>query len=534
MTSEVPKSTSTITITETEHAVRISASVLITTNRAAESMGEQAVVEDLMAKQAYRIETSFMAAMDRFSSELRTLFQERMPVTSSVTPPRARQRSQEHERFEPYGESSSLGVSGGTQASGYDQNSQPPTNSWGQSQPTWVNPGPTCPAETAYYPLHALAVSLGQSSPTHSAVQQFGPVHTLAVQTHPGPSNATAASSKQYGQSNPTVSPLHASLLPSGSHLQYGLVVPTTTHTHPSQTYDAYLVPPSLVATAEPPIQVAQQVRPQNEGQQVPRLAAAQQEAPPQGLRFEDVRRMIEDGLAQRRPEAPRYTKPYPPEIDRTPLPQNYRLPEFILFSRDGQTFSIEHIGRFTAQCGEADSDAQRLRLFVHSLTGATFSLFINLPPNSVRDWSDMEMIFHEHFYQTNREITVAELAWMSQASDESPRDYLYRFKTCRNWCRTNLPEREFVKMAEEGLEFEYRKKFQGIEFRDMHDLINKVDRYASLLKEEVQKRTASKGTYYQNPVVSYAEADGPTEAESDKVEMSSAEVSIDKPFVCK
>ncbi|CAB4269128.1 unnamed protein product [Prunus armeniaca] len=94
---------------------------------------------------------------------------------------------------------------------------------------------------------------------------------------------------------------------------------------------------------------------------------------------------MIEDGLAQSRPE-----------IDRTPFPRNYRLPEFILFSGDGQTSSIEHIGRFTAQ---------RLRLFVHSLTGAAFSWFINLPPNSVRDWSDMERIFQEHFYQTNREI---------------------------------------------------------------------------------------------------------------------------------
>ncbi|CAL9001576.1 unnamed protein product, partial [Prunus brigantina] len=124
------------------------------------------------------------------------------------------------------------------------------------------------------------------------------------------------------------------------------------------------------------------------------------------------------------------------------------------------ETSSIEHIGRFTAQCGEADSDAQKLRLFVPSLIGLAFSWFINLPPNSVRDWSDMERIFHEHFYQTNREITVVELARMSQAADESPRDYLQRFKTCRNWCRKNLPEREFVKMAEEGLEFEYRKKF--------------------------------------------------------------------------
>ncbi|CAL2239326.1 unnamed protein product [Prunus armeniaca] len=127
--------------------------------------------------------------MDRFSSELQTLFQERMPVTSSATPLRAEQRGQERERFDPYGESSSLGVSGRTQASSYGQHSQPPTNSWGQSQPTWVNLGPTYSAETAYGPLHALAVSLGQSSPAQSTVQQLGPVHTVAIQTHPGPSN---------------------------------------------------------------------------------------------------------------------------------------------------------------------------------------------------------------------------------------------------------------------------------------------------------------------------------------------------------
>ncbi|CAL9011420.1 unnamed protein product [Prunus brigantina] len=220
MTSEAPESTSPITVTETEHTVRSSASDPITTDRTAESVQEQAVVEDLMDKQAYRIETSFMAAMDRFSSELRTLFQERMPVTSSATPPGAGQRSQERERFEPYGKSSSLSASARNKASGYGQHSQP-----------------------------------------------------------------------------------------------------------------------------------------QNEGQQVPRPVATQQEAPTQGLRFEDVRQMIEDGLAQRRPEAPMYTRPYPSEIDRTPLPRNYRLPEFTLFSGDGQTFSIEHIGHFMAQCGESDSD---------------------------------------------------------------------------------------------------------------------------------------------------------------------------------
>ncbi|CAL8993761.1 unnamed protein product [Prunus brigantina] len=125
MTSEVPESTSPVTITETEPTVRSPASEPIITERTAESVQEQAVVEDLMDKQACRIETSFMAAMDRFSSELRTLFQERMPTSAFVTPPGAGQRSQESGRFEPYGEGSSHGTPARAPTSGYAQHGGP-------------------------------------------------------------------------------------------------------------------------------------------------------------------------------------------------------------------------------------------------------------------------------------------------------------------------------------------------------------------------------------------------------------------------
>ena len=67
-----------------------------------------------------------------------------------------------------------------------------------------------------------------------------------------------------------------------------------------------------------------------------------------------------------------------------------------------------------------------------------------------------------------------------------------------------------------------------------MHDLTNKVDKYASLLHEELQKKTATKGTYYKNPVVNYAKADGRAETNETEVGVSSVEVSIDKPFICK
>ncbi|CAL9000444.1 unnamed protein product [Prunus brigantina] len=275
MTSEAPESTSPITITETEPTVRSSASEPIITERTAESVQEQAVVEDLMNKQACRIETSFMAAMDRFSSELRTLFQERMPTSASVAPPGAGQRSQESERSEPYGEGSSHGTSARAPTSGYGQNFQPPTNGWGQSLPTWANSGPTRPSEMTYSPLHALAVTLGQSSPMNSTAQHGGPVHTLAVHTRPGPGNPPAASSQQYGQSNPIIPSLQTPLFPPDSHLHYGAPDVWAPYAHLGQTQGANMAPTGPTMTIETPIQPAQQQRPQNDGQQNQRPTTA-------------------------------------------------------------------------------------------------------------------------------------------------------------------------------------------------------------------------------------------------------------------
>ena len=50
------------------------------------------------------------------------------------------------------------------------------------------------------------------------------------------------------------------------------------------------------------------------------------------------------------------------------------------------------------------------------------------------------------------------------------------------------------------GLNFELRKKFEGVNFYDLFDLSNKDSRYEGLLREENQRRTTSIGTYYQDP----------------------------------
>ncbi|KAM1607582.1 hypothetical protein ACFX1Z_028148 [Malus domestica] len=124
--------------------------------------------------------------------------------------------------------------------------------------------------------------------------------------------------------------------------------------------------------------------------------------------------------------------------------------------------------------------------------------------------------------------MSVSSLARMAQASNESPMDYLTRFKSARNWCRVPLPEVEFVRLALNGLDIEYKKKFLGAKFRDMYELAQHVEQYDYLLREEKISKASSRGTIYKNPTVNYAST------EDECVSVDAAEIVIDKPYVCK
>jgi hypothetical protein len=65
------------------------------------------------------------------------------------------------------------------------------------------------------------------------------------------------------------------------------------------------------------------------------------------------------------------YQKLYPDYYDQLPYPTGYRVPEFSKFSgEDGKT-TLEHVGQFILQCGEASAnDALKLRMFLLSLSG--------------------------------------------------------------------------------------------------------------------------------------------------------------------
>ena len=52
--------------------------------------------------------------------------------------------------------------------------------------------------------------------------------------------------------------------------------------------------------------------------------------------------------------------------------------------------------------------------------------------------------------------------------------------------------------MAQRGLDIKLRNKFQGMEFRDFYEVVAKVTKYEKLLREEIQRRKTSMGTYCQ------------------------------------
>ena len=84
------------------------------------------------------------------------------------------------------------------------------------------------------------------------------------------------------------------------------------------------------------------------------------------------------------------FYKPYPKAIGRekNPYPSGYIIPKFsLLYGEDGQS-TLEHVDRFTMQCGELVNYENfpylKLRLFPNSLTGATFTWYAILPKNSI------------------------------------------------------------------------------------------------------------------------------------------------------
>ena len=130
------------------------------------------------------------------------------------------------------------------------------------------------------------------------------------------------------------------------------------------------------------------------------------------------------------------YMKPYPEHFDRIPYPNHFRVPDFAKFTGDDNTSTMEYVGRFLAQCGDAAlQDEFCVRLFPLSLSGSAFTWFTTMPSNSVNTWAELETKFHEYFSDGSLELRISDLTSVRQKFNEPVVNYIRRFREVRNRC---------------------------------------------------------------------------------------------------
>ena len=123
---------------------------------------------------------------------------------------------------------------------------------------------------------------------------------------------------------------------------------------------------------------------------------------------------VIDQSLGPDHRRAPRnpYRKPYPERIDREEWPRGFKAPDFTMFFGEDDKTVLEHISRFTIQCGEYSNNGNvKLRLFPNSLTGQAFTWYAELPANSINSWEEMEEKFQSHFARSDIGVSMADLA---------------------------------------------------------------------------------------------------------------------------
>ena len=141
----------------------------------------------------------------------------------------------------------------------------------------------------------------------------------------------------------------------------------------------------------------------------------------------------------------------------------------------------MEHIGQFIIQCGEASSsDIYKLRLFPLSLSGAAFTWFISLPPNSIHNWPDLEQKFHQYFFTGETELRLSHLTSVKEKPNEIVSDYIRRFRDTRK----AISDGDLADLAYACLLDLHTEKLEGHEFLDISQVLQKALANESRVKE--------------------------------------------------
>ncbi|KAL6314070.1 hypothetical protein AAG906_011805 [Vitis piasezkii] len=134
------------------------------------------------------------------------------------------------------------------------------------------------------------------------------------------------------------------------------------------------------------------------------------------------------------------YSKPYTKRIDNLRMPMGYQPPKFQSFNGKGNP--RQHVAHFIETCNNASTDGDLLvKQFVRSLRGNVFNWYINLAPECIDSWDQMEREFLNRFYSIQPTVSMMELTNTKQWKDEPVVDYINRWLSLSLNCKDRLSE---------------------------------------------------------------------------------------------
>ncbi|XP_060175578.1 uncharacterized protein LOC132606203 isoform X1 [Lycium barbarum] len=168
------------------------------------------------------------------------------------------------------------------------------------------------------------------------------------------------------------------------------------------------------------------------------------------------------------------YAKPYTRRIDKLKMPASYQPPKLQQF--DGKGNPKQHIAHFVETCNNAGTYGDYLvKQFVRSLKGDAFDWYIDLEPNSINRWEQLEQEFFNRFYSTRRVVSMIELTNSCQRDGEQVVDFINRCRSMRLNCKDRLSEASGIEICIQGMHWGLRYILQGIKPKTYEELATRA-----------------------------------------------------------